>query len=127
MTHRISRNRLLSMPLRGCPPHVAALVRGSPVGVAGRLNIFERHVVARTCTLERLEGVLRREETDGIVSAVHNVNAVVTRVDLPHQGAVHAASQRATYGAPQARRMARAPRASEEPRSCCRGSDRDEK
>ena len=38
--------------------------RGLTVGVPCRLNILERHIVARTCTFKRLEKVLRRHAAD---------------------------------------------------------------
>ena len=70
--------------------------RGLTVGVSGRLNIFERHVVASTSTLKCLEescGGTR--ETDGIVPAVHNVDAVVLdltylikELSTPHKASV---------------------------------------
>ena len=70
--------------------------RGLTVGVPCRLNIFERHIVARTCALKRLEESCRgTRETDGIVATVHNVDAVVLdltylikELSAPHKASV---------------------------------------
>ena len=69
--------------------------RGLTVGVPCRLNILERHIVARTCTLKRLEEPCRGAETDRIVATVHYMDAVVLdltylikELSTPHKASV---------------------------------------
>ena len=70
--------------------------RGLTVGVPCRLNILERHIVARTCTLKRLEEPCRgTRQTNGIVATVHYMDAVVLdltylikELSTPHKACV---------------------------------------
>ena len=80
MTHRISGNRPLSMPLRGRPPRVAALEQSvAHCRSALAASIYSSVTLSPApAPLKRLEepcGGTR--ETDGIVATVHNMDAVV--------------------------------------------------